>query len=94
MQIRITDISTDKVLKAFSDLKFGIVKTNDEHQNRMISASIWSEVDGNGLPCGYEIAMLRLEMSSFTRHELIIETNRIETDRLTSLLGRIASENR
>lgn len=99
MQIRITDISTDKVLRALTQLRFGVVVTKCERRHSIQSVSIWTEDDDGDDPatrqaCGYEIGLLRCELSSFSRHELVLETNRIPSERLMALLERIAAENR
>lgn len=93
MQIRLTDINTGKVLNALSDNGFGLARTVCPVRHTLETVAIWSEVQ-DGTPGGYEIGVLRRELSSFTRHELVLETNRIETTRLMALLSVIAIENR
>ena len=99
MQIRLTDINTDKVLAALVANGFGLFRVENSMRGytgtapALETCAIWTETSEEG-PCGYDVGLIRRELASFTRHEMVLETNRIPQDRLMALLGVIASENR
>lgn len=93
MQIRLTDISLEKVVAALEANGFGLVTVSCETRRQVETVSIWTQTGMDG-PQGYEIGLIRREMTSFARYEVVIETNRIENGRLTDLVGRLALDNR
>lgn len=94
MQIRLSDIRLETVMAALEANGFGTVTTTCEVRRSVESVSIWTD-DGPKGPGGYEVGLIRREMSSFAaRHEVVIETNRIDQGRLMSLLADISAKNR
>lgn len=91
MQIRITDFDLDRALKALAVGGFGTHTTSCEVQRRVEAVSIWTDMGPDG-PHGYDVGIIRREMSGFaSRYEMVLETGRIRADRLTDLVGRLAT---
>ncbi len=93
MRISLTDVRLDSVLHALDYHRFGTVTVSCDTRKQVESVTIYTETTPEG-PGGYEIGLIRREMASFARYEMILETNRIELPRLMALLERIAGENR
>lgn len=93
MQIRLTDVSLDTVLAALDLHRFGTVKVSCDTRRQIESVTILTDDTPTG-PGGYEVGLIRREMASFARYEVVLETNRIETPRLMALLESIAVANR
>jgi hypothetical protein len=93
MRISLSDVRLDSVLAALDHHRFGTVKVSCDTRRQVESVTIFTEDTPTG-PGGYEIGLIRREMASFARYEMILDTNRVETPRLMALLERIASENR
>lgn len=89
MQIRITDVSLDTLLSALENGGFSTVCIGCETRHQVETVSIFTENAPEG-PGGYEVGLVRREMATFPRYEMILETDRIEVSRLTMLVERIA----
>lgn len=91
MQIRITDFDLERAMKALDVGGFGTHATSCEVQRRVETVAIWTEKGPEG-PHGYDVGIIRREMSGFaSRYEMVLETGRIPADRLTDLVGRMAT---
>lgn len=96
MQVRITDVNIKSVLTALENNSFGVAihRTEDEE---ITQVDIWTgsmeDDDGNYCPCGYKAGIIRREMASFAKYEVVIETNRIPVDQFIELMGEIAQKN-
>jgi len=93
MQISLTDVRLESVVKNLEEQGFGLVTISCETRRQVETVSIWTQVGVDG-PQGYEVGIIRRNLGSFANYEVVIDTNRIEVGRLTHLLGRIATDNR
>lgn len=92
MQISIKDVRLDTVLSALEHHRFGQVQVSCETRRQVESVTIFTEASPEG-PGGYEVGLIRREMGSFARYEMILDTNRIDIPRLMGLLEQIAVGN-
>lgn len=93
MQIRLTDVSMGTLIETLIDRDFGLVTTTSQPHGVVETVAIWTETTNNG-PGGYEVGLIRRELASFARYEMILETDRIPDERLVPLLAQIIRRNR
>ena len=90
MQIRVTDVGLDALVDALGRNGFGLVKTTCEKRRQVETVSIFTEDTPTG-PGGYDVGIIRREVASFARYEMVLETSWIGVPRLMALLEKIAS---
>lgn len=89
MQIQINYVNLDTLRNALLDHGFGLdgTKASDEI---LLAANVWTNVYGeNREPGGFCVGQIRRELGSFPRFSLILDSGRINADRMLKVLSQI-----